>query len=152
MANHDTSLLQPSLSPVSHSEASSSQHLPVPTGLSSSSSGLTTVHAQATHGLAEPPSLKGYLNKYTNVAKGYNTRWFVLRDGILSCKAVNLHLLRQRSNIHVDYRHQDDETVASRGSISMKTATLKISPGDARSKLRFEVHSTPSGVFKIVSS
>ncbi|KDQ23149.1 hypothetical protein PLEOSDRAFT_35466 [Pleurotus ostreatus PC15] len=91
------------------------------------SSGLTTIHAQATHGLAEPPSLKGYLNKYTNVAKGYNTRWFVLRDGILSY-----------------YRHQDDETVASRGSISMKTATLKISPGDARSKLRFEVHSTPS--------
>ncbi|KAF7419563.1 hypothetical protein PC9H_002154 [Pleurotus ostreatus] len=91
------------------------------------SSGLTTIHAQATHGLAEPPSLKGYLNKYTNVAKGYNTRWFVLRDGILSY-----------------YRHQDDETIASRGSISMKTATLKISPGDARSKLRFEVHSTPS--------
>ena len=24
--------------------------------------------------LTEPPVLKGYLNKYTNVAKGYNTR------------------------------------------------------------------------------
>jgi hypothetical protein len=33
-----------------------------------------------------PPSLRGYLNKYTNVAKGYNTRWFVLKDGVLSCK------------------------------------------------------------------
>ncbi|KAF4566138.1 hypothetical protein EYR40_002047 [Pleurotus pulmonarius] len=127
LANHDTSLLQTSLSSISHSEGSSSQHLPVPTGLSSSSSALTAVHAQATHAAADPPTLKGYLNKYTNVAKGYNTRWFVLRDGILSY-----------------YRHQDDETVASRGSISMKTATLKISPGDARTKLRFEVHSTPS--------
>ncbi|THU98961.1 hypothetical protein K435DRAFT_720157 [Dendrothele bispora CBS 962.96] len=74
----------------------------------------------------EPPTtLKGYLNKYTNVAKGYNTRWFVLKNGILSY-----------------YRHQEDETVASRGSISMKTAILKTAAqGD---RLRFEVHSTPS--------
>ena len=35
--------------------------------------------------LTEPPVLKGYLNKYTNVAKGYNTRWFVLKGGVLSC-------------------------------------------------------------------
>jgi len=35
--------------------------------------------------LTEPPVLKGYLNKYTNVAKGYNTRWFVLKNGVLSC-------------------------------------------------------------------
>lgn len=33
----------------------------------------------------EPPTLKGYLNKYTNVARGYNTRWFVLTNGVLSC-------------------------------------------------------------------
>ena len=33
----------------------------------------------------EPPELKGYLNKYVNVAKGYSVRWFVLRNGILSC-------------------------------------------------------------------
>jgi hypothetical protein len=32
-----------------------------------------------------PPTLKGYLNKYTNVARGYSTRWFVLKDGVLSC-------------------------------------------------------------------
>lgn len=37
---------------------------------------------------SEPPSLKGYLSKYTNVAKGYNTRWFVLKNGILSCKCI----------------------------------------------------------------
>ncbi|KAK7049917.1 hypothetical protein VNI00_005347 [Paramarasmius palmivorus] len=75
---------------------------------------------------SEPPELKGYLNKYTNVAKGYNTRWFVLRNGVLSY-----------------YRHQEDETIASRGSISMKTAVLKM-PSTATDKLRFEVHSTPS--------
>jgi len=35
---------------------------------------------------SEPPALKGYLNKYTNVAKGYNTRWFVLKGGVFSCE------------------------------------------------------------------
>ncbi|KAJ7595383.1 Oxysterol-binding protein-domain-containing protein [Mycena floridula] len=74
--------------------------------------------------ISDPPALKGYLNKYTNVAKGYNTRWFVLNSGVLSY-----------------YRHQEDETVASRGSISMKTALLKTSSSD---RTRFEVHSTPS--------
>ncbi|KAI0307052.1 Oxysterol-binding protein-domain-containing protein [Multifurca ochricompacta] len=72
-----------------------------------------------------PPTLKGYLNKYTNVARGYSTRWFVLKDGVLSY-----------------YRHQEDEQVASRGSIVMKTAVLR-SPAGAE-KLRFEIHSTPS--------
>ncbi|EIW65347.1 uncharacterized protein TRAVEDRAFT_111458 [Trametes versicolor FP-101664 SS1] len=74
---------------------------------------------------AEPPELRGYLNKYTNVAKGYNARWFVLHNGVLSY-----------------YRHQDDETVASRGSIAAKNAVLTV-PGGT-SGLRFEVHSTPS--------
>ena len=37
-----------------------------------------------------PPELRGYLNKYTNVAKGYNTRWFVLKDGVLSCASYHL--------------------------------------------------------------
>ncbi|KAG5650782.1 hypothetical protein H0H81_011080, partial [Sphagnurus paluster] len=67
----------------------------------------------------EPPVLKGYLNKYTNVARGYNTRWFVLKNGILSY-----------------YRHQDDETVASRGSISMKSAQL-----NTRDRVRIDVQS-----------
>ncbi|OAX31816.1 hypothetical protein K503DRAFT_870474 [Rhizopogon vinicolor AM-OR11-026] len=74
---------------------------------------------------SEPPVLKGYLNKYTNVAKGYNTRWFVLKDGVLSY-----------------YRHQEDEDITSRGTIAMKTAILKLGPGT--DKTRFEVHSTPS--------
>ncbi|KIM37639.1 hypothetical protein M413DRAFT_258846 [Hebeloma cylindrosporum] len=72
--------------------------------------------------MTEPPVLKGYLNKYTNVAKGYNTRWFVLKNGVLSY-----------------YRHQDDETVTSRGSISMKTAVIHVGERN-----RFEVHSVPS--------
>lgn len=42
----------------------------------------------------------------------------------------------------VDYRHQDDEGVASRGSISMGTAVLKSTPGSGG--LRFEVQSTPT--------
>ena len=45
------------------------------------------------------------------------------------------------TNLAIDYRHQEDETIASRGSISMKTAVLKQSTTDRQ---RFEVHSTPS--------
>ncbi|KAG6333241.1 hypothetical protein ID866_5849 [Astraeus odoratus] len=75
--------------------------------------------------VSEPPVLRGYLNKYTNVARGYNTRWFVLKDGILSY-----------------YRHQEDENIASRGAISLKNAVLKV--GSGNDKTRFEVHSTPS--------
>ncbi|PPQ82921.1 hypothetical protein CVT26_005088, partial [Gymnopilus dilepis] len=74
--------------------------------------------------LTEPPVLRGYLNKYTNVAKGYNTRWFVLKNGVLSY-----------------YKHQDDETIASRGSISMKNAVLHLSDRD---KTKLEVHSSPA--------
>jgi len=39
----------------------------------------------------------------------------------------------------LDYRHQDDETITSRGSISMKTAVLHVGERN-----RFEVHSVPS--------
>jgi oxysterol-binding protein 1 len=35
----------------------------------------------------QEPSMKGYLTKYGNLAKGYNSRWFVLKDGMLSCKS-----------------------------------------------------------------
>lgn len=75
--------------------------------------------------VSEPPVLRGYLNKYTNVARGYNTRWFVLKDSVLSY-----------------YRHQEDENVASRGAISLKSAILKT--GNNSDKTRFEVHSAPS--------
>ena len=34
----------------------------------------------------EPPVLKGYLNKYTNIAKGYRIWWFVLKNGVLSSR------------------------------------------------------------------
>ncbi|KAG8221726.1 Oxysterol-binding protein-domain-containing protein [Butyriboletus roseoflavus] len=75
--------------------------------------------------VSEPPVLKGYLNKYTNVARGYNTRWFVLKDGVLSY-----------------YKHQEEEEIASRGAISMKTAILKA--GTGTEKTRFEVYSAPA--------
>ncbi|KAI0757752.1 Oxysterol-binding protein-domain-containing protein [Daedaleopsis nitida] len=75
----------------------------------------------------EPPELRGYLNKYTNVAKGYNTRWFVLHQGFYH---------------FADYRHQDDENLACRGSIALRNAVLTVPTGT--SGLRFEVHSTPS--------
>ncbi|KZS91793.1 hypothetical protein SISNIDRAFT_456375 [Sistotremastrum niveocremeum HHB9708] len=74
---------------------------------------------------SEPPVLRGYLSKYGNVAKGYGTRWFVLKDGILYY-----------------YRHRDDENYACRGSISMHSATLKTNSGGDR--LRFEIKTATS--------
>lgn len=44
--------------------------------------------------VSEPPTLRGYLNKYTNVAKGYNTRWFVLKGGVLSCVFLFIIMFR----------------------------------------------------------
>ena len=41
--------------------------------------------------ITEPPTLRGYLSKYTNVARGYNTRWFVLKNGTLSCELIHTY-------------------------------------------------------------
>ena len=50
---------------------------------------------------------------------------------------------RQPSHLlFVDYRHQDDENLACRGSIALRHAILTVPTGT--SGLRFEVHSTPS--------
>ena len=57
-------------------------------------------HALPLTPLTEPraPVLKGYLKKYTNFFEGYNPRWFVLKEGVLSCasesKAQKQYLLR----------------------------------------------------------
>ncbi|KAJ7202159.1 Oxysterol-binding protein-domain-containing protein [Mycena pura] len=72
------------------------------------------------------PSLRGYLNKYTNVAKGWNTRWFVLEGGVLSY-----------------YRNRADEAFASRGSIAVRNCILK--PPSDGDHLRFEIHSGAGG-------
>jgi hypothetical protein len=53
-----------------------------------------------------------------------------------------LVLFMRGAQLTADYRHQEDEDIASRGAIAMKTAILKISPGG--DKTRFEIHSTPS--------
>ncbi|KAH7330555.1 Oxysterol-binding protein-domain-containing protein [Rhizoctonia solani] len=70
---------------------------------------------------SDPPTHKGFLSKYANMAKGYNTRWFVLKDDMLSY-----------------YRTREDEGLAVRGAVSVRTARVKTIPGD---KLRFEIHS-----------
>ncbi|EGF99292.1 uncharacterized protein MELLADRAFT_45770 [Melampsora larici-populina 98AG31] len=69
------------------------------------------------------PTLKGYLSKWTNMAKGYNIRWLVLDNGYLSY-----------------YRDQKDEGKAVRGSIAMSVAILT-GPDITKDKLRFEVSS-----------
>ncbi|GAA5867313.1 hypothetical protein JCM3774_003542 [Rhodotorula dairenensis] len=85
--------------------------------VSSASSSMTGVAPP----LPKQPVMKGYLQKWTNLAKGYKPRWFVLENGILSY-----------------YRNQSDEGNVSRGSISMTVAKVE-PPGT--DKLKFVVGS-----------
>ena len=70
-----------------------------------------------------PPAMRGYLHKWTNMARGYRSRWFVLDNGVLSY-----------------YRSQDDEGKASRGSISMQVARLV--PPSSADGYKFEVNNS----------
>ncbi|ETS78529.1 hypothetical protein PFICI_10591 [Pestalotiopsis fici W106-1] len=65
------------------------------------------------------PTMKGYLKKWTNYRKGYQLRWFVLENGVLSY-----------------YKHQDDAENACRGAISMRIAKLHMSTDE---KTKFEI-------------
>ncbi|KAI9163187.1 Oxysterol-binding protein [Paramyrothecium foliicola] len=67
----------------------------------------------------EAREMKGYLKKWTNYRKGYQLRWFVLEDGVLSY-----------------YKHQDDSGSACRGAINMRIAKLHMS---ADEKTKFEI-------------
>ncbi|KAI2639187.1 oxysterol-binding protein [Xylaria nigripes] len=65
------------------------------------------------------PQMKGYLKKWTNYRRGYQLRWFVLENGVLSY-----------------YKHQDDAENACRGAISMRIARLHMTPDE---KTKFEI-------------
>ncbi|KAH6661887.1 oxysterol-binding protein-like protein [Halenospora varia] len=67
----------------------------------------------------EGREMKGYLKKWTNYRKGYQLRWFVLEDGVMSY-----------------YKHQDDAGSACRGAINMRIAKLNMDPTE---KTRFEI-------------
>ncbi|KAH8811384.1 oxysterol-binding protein-like protein [Xylogone sp. PMI_703] len=67
----------------------------------------------------EGREMKGYLKKWTNYRKGYQLRWFVLEDGVLSY-----------------YKHQDDAGSACRGAINMRIAKLSMDPTE---KQKFEI-------------
>jgi oxysterol-binding protein 1 len=68
----------------------------------------------------EAREMKGYLKKWTNYRKGYQLRWFVLEDGVLSY-----------------YKHQDDAGSACRGAINMKIARLQMMADSDKTK--FEI-------------
>ncbi|RKF72996.1 Oxysterol-binding protein-like protein 1 [Golovinomyces cichoracearum] len=67
----------------------------------------------------ESREMKGYLKKWTNYRKGYQLRWFVLEDGVLSY-----------------YKYQEDAGSACRGAINMKIAKLHMDPTE---KTRFDL-------------
>lgn len=68
---------------------------------------------------SQPPTFRGYMGKWTNLAGGYKTRWFVLENGVLSY-----------------YHSQEEEGKQSRGSINMRFAEVR---ADGNDKHRFEV-------------
>lgn len=70
-------------------------------------------------GAKESREMKGYLKKWTNYRKGYQLRWFVLEDGVLSY-----------------YKHQDDAGTACRGAINSRIAKLHMDPTE---KTKFEI-------------
>ncbi|PWN21546.1 hypothetical protein BCV69DRAFT_282264 [Microstroma glucosiphilum] len=78
-----------------------------------------------------PPTFRGYLGKWTNLAGGYKVRWFVLQDGVLSY-----------------YHTQEEEGKSSRGSVNLRFAKIRASSND---KHRFEVISeaTAKGTSKL---
>lgn len=55
------------------------------------------------------PHMKGYLSKWTNMARGYRTRFFVLHNGHISY-----------------YRDAEEQGHASRGTISMSVAQVEL--------------------------
>lgn len=67
----------------------------------------------------EGREMAGYLKKWTNYRKGYQLRWFVLEDGVMSY-----------------YKHQDDAGSACRGAINMKIAQLHMDPQE---KTKFDI-------------
>lgn len=67
----------------------------------------------------EGREMKGYLKKWTNYRKGYQLRWFVLEDGVMSY-----------------YKHQDDAGSACRGAINMRIAKLNMDPTE---KTKFDI-------------
>ncbi|MBW0483706.1 hypothetical protein O181_023421 [Austropuccinia psidii MF-1] len=96
------------------------------TGLLSSTTNPST---PLTTNIIVQPTLKGYLSKWTNMARGYSTRWIVLDKGFLSY-----------------YREQKDEGKTLRGSIAMSVAIVA-GPEVTKDKLRFEVSSKLSNSY-----
>lgn len=99
------------------------------------------------HNLGAPPAMRGYLSKWTNLARGYRTRWFVLDNGPSPRFLLPLSALVQcvqpdtmylRAGMLSYYRSQEDEGKASRGAINMAVARVS-TPG--QDKLKFEVSS-----------
>jgi len=43
-----------------------------------------TAKQTANSGVVNEPEMKGWLHKWTNYIKGYQKRWFVLANGVLS--------------------------------------------------------------------
>ena len=59
----------------------------------------------------EPPETKGWLYKWTNYIKGYQKRWFVLANGLLSYyrnQAEMAHTCRGTISLHGAHIHTED--------------------------------------------
>lgn len=92
---------------------SSATSLPTTSSKMSGSSSAVSVASSAKEDLSPPPpqsgnsETKGWLYKWTNYIKGYQKRWFVLSNGLLSY-----------------YRNQAEMSHTCRGTISLHGANV----------------------------
>lgn len=108
-------------------------------GAGSVSSAASSVVGVTPVATGKQPVMKGYLQKWTNLARGYKPRWFVLDNGASArCGASKAQLTRPPPGVLSYYRDQSDEGNVSRGSISMGVA--KVDP-PGTDKLKFTVGS-----------
>ena len=75
------------------------------------------------------PEMKGWLHKWTNYIKGYQKRWFILSNGVLSYYRYCIYLSNYLRNITVTDmqlldRNQAEMAHTCRGSIRLQGAMI----------------------------
>ena len=109
--NPETLSLPPSASSASNSPTASTAAAGASTAPSAASGGTPMAASKDTKDSKEPPETKGWLYKWTNYIKGYQKRWFVLANGLLSYyrnQAEMAHTCRGTISLHGAHIHTED--------------------------------------------
>ena len=109
--NPETLSLPPSASSASNSPTASTAAAGASAAPSAASGGTPMAASKDTKDTKEPPETKGWLYKWTNYIKGYQKRWFVLANGLLSYyrnQAEMAHTCRGTISLHGAHIHTED--------------------------------------------